>query len=622
MIESPKICGALLALMLIAGGGVLPAQADRTAGPPASPSGLTQAERQRFAIEAPLLGSAHALEHIWIARHGAFAASGGAPCGPHVPALVVDTSTPPPLPGPTGQNRCLKLPPQPSLAAAAREGRWSTDYLDLPHYAIHAALLSSGKVMFWGFNWTRTVATDLQHSTDGVATLWDPSKGAGPSSMRAVDPPLVDMLGDGTLLHVPIYCSGQSVLPDGRLLVTGGTLDALWWRHGYPYPPGHRLTMIFDPVSERWSFGPRMSVGRWYPTVTELADGRQLILGGFNDSRPNDLSSNLDVISADGRLLAHEPSADRRVMLFPALSLMPTGNILLAGPFPQDSALLNPNTMRWQQLPPLPSYRGGANLVAVPTATGRSPQAMLIGGTSASGYFDHRTTAPAFRSTLVLDVRAAHAGWRYGRAQNRARYYPNTVLLPDGSMVTVGGGAGVTPSEGNYTSDPLNRHVELWNPATGRWSEGAAQREDRTYHSVALLLPDGRVWSAGDDANPNRDGDTAELYQPPYLFRGPRPRILSAPRRIGLRTPFKVVVQGPVPTRVTMLAPSAVTHAIDMHQRFVELHVLSAVRRGTRTVLTVGGPRSRAVAPPGPWMLFAVTHSGVPSVARWTQLPV
>ena len=80
------------------------------------------------------------------------------------------------------------------------------------------------------------------------------------------------------------------------------------------------------------------------------------------------------------------------------------------------------------------------------------------------------------------------------------RGHHNTVLLPDGSMVTVGGGVGARDGD-QWAGDPEQRQVELWNPATGNWTLGPSQAETRAYHSTALLLPDGRVISAGDDVN-------------------------------------------------------------------------------------------------------------------------
>ena len=48
------------------------------------------------------------------------------------------------------------------------------------------------------------------------------------------------------------------------------------------------------------------------------------------------------------------------------------------------------------------------------------------------------------------------------------------------------------------TYDPTNKaHPEMWDPATGAWSQMAPMAIPRTYHSVALLLPDGRVFSGG-----------------------------------------------------------------------------------------------------------------------------
>ena len=71
----------------------------------------------------------------------------------------------------------------------------------------------------------------------------------------------------------------------------------------------------------------------------------------------------------------------------------------------------------------------------------------------------------------------------------------------------------------------------MYSPASNTWTPMAEQAEQRAYHSTALLLPDGRVRSGGDNTNPGggNTGDAYEIFEPPYLFRGPRPVIASAP---------------------------------------------------------------------------------------------
>ncbi len=587
-------------------------------------------ERALRAFETDVLGRAHAREHAVARavnrRRGARAAQApGAfdPCRPRGAANEYDLSRPlPPEGRPTGQARCSTLPRQPSGKALARSGRWPRGVIDLPHYAIHAALMPTGKVLFYGFEWTQRLITrqpDSHQQTTSVATVWDPSKGLGPDSLTPVPPPMVDVDGDGRAEPVPLYCSGQSFLPDGRILVTGGTLDLRWAEKGYTNPPGLRLTLIFDPRTQQWSRAQDMAVARWYPTQAELADGRTLLLGGYDDHKPTSLTGQLEVVSADGSRVQRVPSGDRETWTYPGLLLMPSARVLLAGPRAQDVGMLDPRTMRWSRVPNLPATRGGENLVPVPTRTGSSPQAMIIGGADFERAQRAGDTA-AYRTTLLFDERRAARGFRSAPSQQRGRNWPNTVLLPDGTMATFGGGSAITRRDAAFTADARNRRVELWDPATKRWRLGPAQREDRTYHSVAVLLPDGRVWSAGDDANPNRDGDTGELYEPPYLFKGRRPRISAAPARLTPGRRFTMTVTGAVPDRVTLLAPAATTHGRDMNQRFAELRIVRATRQGARTRLTVAAPRSKAVTPPGPYMLFALSKAGAPSHARWTSV--
>ena len=153
---------------------------------------------------------------------------------------------------------------------------------------------------------------------------------------------------------------------------------------------------------------------------------------------------------------------------------------------------------------------------------------------------------------------------------------------------------------------------------------GPAQLEDRSYHSTALLLPDGRVWSAGDDAYPlEADGswarsDTAEIYSPPYLYRGKRPKFQQASKATSYdRTFFATMKEGkPQARKFVLVAPGATTHGADMQQRLVPLRVDG--RKGTRTALRA--PANSAIAPPGRYMLFGLSEDGVPAVARWIKL--
>ena len=107
-------------------------------------------------------------------------------------------------------------------------------------------------------------------------------------------------------------------------------------------------------------------------------------------------------------------------------------------------------------------------------------------------------------------------------------------------MVTVGGGYGILNGNRRSGDAAIHRNIELYDAATGQWTLGPAQDELRTYHSTALLLPDGRVMSAGDDGYGGSSNDTAEIYEPPYLFKGARPSIASAPDAVTYGDTFTV----------------------------------------------------------------------------------
>jgi hypothetical protein len=138
----------------------------------------------------------------------------------------------------------------------------------------------------------------------------------------------------------------------------------------------------------------------------------------------------------------------------------------------------------------------------------------------------------------------------------------------------------------------------------------------RLYHSTALLLPDGKVLLAGG----GRFGVnqfSAEVFSPPYLFKGPRPTITSAPATLQYNTTFTVGTPNGASAKISLLRLGAVTHSFNFDQRFLQLEIQGVVSGG----LSVRAPANANLAPPGYYMLFLVNSNGVPSVAKIVQFP-
>jgi len=148
----------------------------------------------------------------------------------------------------------------------------------------------------------------------------------------------------------------------------------------------------------------------------------------------------------------------------------------------------------------------------------------------------------------------------------------------------------------------------------------------RQYHSTALLLPDGRVLSSGGGICGTCDqvgylAKNAEIFSPPYLYApdgtlAPRPAIDSAPEATTYGAEFSVATADPASIRkLALVRLGAVTHSDNMEQRYIPL----AVTPGASS-LTATAPANANIAPPGIYMLFLVDANGVPSVARMVSL--
>jgi hypothetical protein len=137
--------------------------------------------------------------------------------------------------------------------------------------------------------------------------------------------------------------------------------------------------------------------------------------------------------------------------------------------------------------------------------------------------------------------------------------------------------------------------AEIWDPATENWTTMGSAQIPRLYHSAVVLLPDGRLLSTGGNGYPQ-----TEVYEPPYLFKGSRPTINSAPASISYGQTFFVETPDVASiTQVTWIRLPSTTHAFNMNQRINRLS-FSQVAGG----LNVVAPSNANLAPPGHYMLF------------------
>ena len=138
-------------------------------------------------------------------------------------------------------------------ADPAVTGSWTAPF-NLGLVSIHAILLHTGNVLL--FSWPNdTVGSD--------AVLWNPATG------RTTNIALT--------YQRDIFCSGTTVLSDGRVFIAGGHI----WQGALNPTQGVINTTIFDPASSAWTEGPMMSQARWYPTTTLLDNGTVIICGGL-----------------------------------------------------------------------------------------------------------------------------------------------------------------------------------------------------------------------------------------------------------------------------------------------------------------------------------------------------
>jgi galactose oxidase len=480
----------------------------------------------------------------------------------------------------------------------AEMGQWSP-IINLVNVPIHTHVLPTGKVLFWGRR-NPPGESDFrslnQHETH--AFLWDPTKPDAPAIPTRNQP--ADSHGN----KINLFCSGHTFLEDGRLLVTGGHLfDS----------QGLDTSTFYDPAADKWSAGPIMNNGRWYPTAVTLPDGKAFVSSGSFPTGPLQPPVNQNAINPISQIL--EKGAWQNLTpfpkafpLFPRFHVAPSGALFMSGS--------NATTFLFENFETTPGawvavgQRSVENADYAPSVMFDVGKVIYIGGGSTTNVVE------------VIDLNAPKPAWKVVSPMKFRRRQHNATILPDGAVLVTGGsdGAGFNDLGNNAVRIP-----ELWDPKTGVWTQMAPESIDRCYHSTAVLLPDGRVFSGGGGeyaptngvSNPPADTHAnAQLFSPPYLFRGARPKITKALPRVVHGEKFSVETpDANAISLVTLLRLGSVTHSFDQNQRINFLTFQAGASQ-----LTVTAPINGNVCPPGHYMLFILNAQKIPSEAVIIQV--
>ncbi|ROZ74340.1 galactose oxidase-like domain-containing protein [Ramlibacter sp. WS9] len=441
-------------------------------------------------------------------------------------------------------------------------GQWAK-LANLSIVPIHTHLLPDGKVFMWG----GTVAAYSQ--ADGnTQILWDP---ANPSAGTPA-----------AKIGYDAFCTGHSFLPDGSLLVMGGHIS-----DEVGLPNASR----YFPATNTWTAAPDMNAGRWYGTATTLPNGDALVVSG-EISHADGVNLLPQVYQTATNTWRDLTGAQLWQALYPMMFVAPNGKVIEVGPSTQTRYLDTSGTGAWTWIGErMAVWRDSGSAVMYDAG-----KILIVGGQD-----------PPTSSAEVLDLNAATPAWKPTGSMKTLRRHLDATLLPDGTVLATGGTSG-------SGFEDLTKPVmapELWNPSTGVWTTLAPATVPRMYHSTALLLPDGRVLSSGGNGHTE-----VEVFSPPYLFKGPRPVISSAPTAVAYGQRFAVQAASAAPiAKVTLIRLGSVTHSFDQNQRMNVL-TFAAASGGVE----VTAPANANLAPPGHYMLFVVDANGIPSVASVVQL--
>ena len=476
----------------------------------------------------------------------------------------------------------------PGLANKAARGRWSP-LQKLPLIPVAAANLPNGKVLMWSAFDRFSFGGDNGRT---YTAIYDPVRGT--SSELLVSNTGHDM-----------FCPGTANLADGRLLVAGGSSSS--------------RTSLYDPVANSWTASGPMNLPRGYQGAATLSTGEVFTIGGSYSGALGDKDAEVwsPATGAWRRLLAVFDDfiltrdtrgiyrSDNHAWLFAAGQ----GRVFHAGPSKQ---------MHWIRTDGsgqvIPAGERGSDGDAMNGSATMYDIGKILTLGGANDYESSFASARAHR----IDIGGSSVQVQALAPMAYSRAFASSVVLPSGQVLVLGGQTYPEP----FSDDNAVLVPELWEPSTGRFLPMLPLQVPRGYHSVALLLADGRVLSGGGGlcGECSTNHPDVQIFTPPYLLNADgsnatRPVLHAIPASAARGQALTVNTDRPV-SSFALMRLSSVTHTVNNEQRRVPLAYTSLGNNRYQLAL----PAEDGVLIPGDYYLFALTPEGVPGHARTLRI--
>ena len=529
-------------------------------------------------------------------------------------------------------------------------GQWSAP-IDWNVTAIHSILLPDETVMTFGTfgidkkendkdiraNKKITITDGRELERDGGShqwkghdvnsgidfDIWDPKKGVDESSHILFKQPVV----------MDAFCSVVRVLDNNRVFILGGNKN-----RDTNLPDSQKQTMIYDVLNKKFSLSKNLNFSRWYGSVVITGDEKMFIFGG-EDVLTKELGTTPEMIDLKNidegwKVLEQSESndlfgiKDADEWNYPRAFLASDGNIVGIS-YNKTWVMDANNNYRILKTGAIPLVKSGISktvehsnpnfgdhkkdhlkLLTIGSAVGSTNSVVMIekdkvlvfGGKQIEDEY-----SPSNKVFLIDFSNSFNPKIEELKSMNFARSNGNATILPDGNIFLNGG----------HSYNDLEFSIftpEIYNPNTQTSIQMSDAYFRRNYHSTSLLLPDGRILTAGGDVW------NAEIFYPPYLFTkdinnktvlAKRPQIVNLDKNLKRGEKAEVEINGEI-SKVNLISTGSTTHAQGSESKFRNLNFTKTSDNKIEIQLDKNSNNLQN----GTYLLFVLNSKGTPSEGK------